>query len=102
MAPETIPEAVRMQAVAQGAAAYSPPEGGSYIVIQQAGTWRVYANTCPHRRFPLDRAGRFVFTADRALLVCANHGARFDPLSGECVAGPCVGKSLQRLPALEG
>ncbi|MGQ4808887.1 hypothetical protein NKDENANG_02280 [Candidatus Entotheonellaceae bacterium PAL068K] len=96
-----IPETIRRQVATQGAALYRAPEGGAYVVIRRAETWRVYANTCPHRRLPLDRAGRFFFTADGTLLVCANHGARFDPQSGQCVAGPCVGKSLRRIPTLE-
>ena len=101
MAHADIPETVRIQAETQGAALYRAPAGGSYIVLHQAQLWRVYVNTCPHRRLPLDRAGRFFFTEDGTRLVCANHGAKFDPQSGECVAGPCNGKFLQRIPALE-
>lgn len=101
MATLEIPEAVRAQVLAQGAARYTSPEGLSYLIMHQMGTWRVFVNTCPHRRLPLDRAGQVYFTADRSLLVCPNHGAKFHPLTGKCVAGPCVGKHLQRVPALE-
>jgi nitrite reductase/ring-hydroxylating ferredoxin subunit len=30
--------------------------------------------------------------------MCANHGAVFEPPTGECVWGPCVGASLQSVP----
>jgi nitrite reductase/ring-hydroxylating ferredoxin subunit len=96
-----LPEAVRAQAAAQGAVRYTSPEGDLCLVVHVSGTWRVFVNECPHRHLPLDRAGQVYFTADRTLLVCVNHGAKFHPLTGQCVAGPCVGKSLQRVPALE-
>ena len=35
---------------------------------------------------------------DGQRLVCSSHGALFDPASGACVAGPCTGDSLARLP----
>ena len=96
-----LPEAVWGQAAAQGAAQYTSPAGDSYLVVQQSDAWRVFVNQCPHRHLPLDRAGQVYFTADHSLLVCANHGAKFHPLTGQCVAGPCVGKSLRRVPDLE-
>lgn len=96
-----LPDDVWLQAAAQGAMIYSVPQAGSYIVLQQDDMTRVYVNRCPHRHLPLGRSGRVTFTADRRLLVCANHGAKFDPVSGQCVAGPCRGKALQRLPELE-
>jgi nitrite reductase/ring-hydroxylating ferredoxin subunit len=101
MAAPEIPAAVWAQALAQGAVPYRSPEGEAYLVIHHAGEWRVFANCCPHRHLPLDRAGQVFFTAERRLLVCPNHGARFHPLTGTCVAGPCVGKSLHRVSLLE-
>ena len=101
MPQQDIPETIRTQAVAQGAVPYVAADGRAYLVVQHAGVWRVFVNVCPHRRLPLDRAGQVFMTEDRTLLVCANHGARFDPVTGECVAGPCAGKRLQRVPALE-
>jgi nitrite reductase/ring-hydroxylating ferredoxin subunit len=96
-----LPAAVRAQAAAQGAVPYTSADGEAYLVVQQSDTWRVFVNQCPHRHLPLDRGGQVYFTADQSLLVCANHGAKFQPLTGRCVAGPCVGKSLRRVPELE-
>jgi nitrite reductase/ring-hydroxylating ferredoxin subunit len=96
-----IPDEVRERALAEGITSYSTPSGASYLVVHQAGTWRVYVNLCPHRRLRLDRAGQLYRSADGSLLVCANHGAKFHLLTGKCVAGPCVGKYLQPVPDLE-
>jgi nitrite reductase/ring-hydroxylating ferredoxin subunit len=96
-----IPQEVQKRALDEGAALYTAPHGASYLVVHQAGAWRVFANLCPHRRLRLDRGGQLYFTADKSLLVCVNHGARFQPLTGKCVAGPCLGKQLQRVPELE-
>jgi nitrite reductase/ring-hydroxylating ferredoxin subunit len=32
------------------------------------------------------------------MIVCSSHGALFEKRTGYCVAGPCAGRSLQRLP----
>jgi nitrite reductase/ring-hydroxylating ferredoxin subunit len=46
----------------------------------------------------LDWVDNQFFTVDGRYLMCANHGAVFEPPTGECVWGPCVGASLQSLP----
>jgi nitrite reductase/ring-hydroxylating ferredoxin subunit len=40
------------------------------------------------------------FSLDGRYLMCANHGATFEPATGECIWGPCVGAALQNV-ALE-
>ncbi len=63
------------------------------------GTVRAYKNECRHLPMRLDeRAGGGLWTADRRLLVCAAHGARYRPEDGLCVAGPCEGSHLRKLP----
>lgn len=95
-----VPATILEQATIHGATCYAPAAGGSYIIVHDDATYHVFVNRCPHRHFPLDRAGRVLFTPDQAWLLCGNHGAKFDPYTGACVAGPCVGKSLQRLTTL--
>ncbi|GIX46805.1 MAG: hypothetical protein KatS3mg131_1016 [Candidatus Tectimicrobiota bacterium] len=102
MSTTPLPEEVRRRATSEGAALYTAPNGRSYVVVCWQGAMRVFVNCCPHRQLPLDGGGRLYFTADGSLLCCANHGAKFHPLTGLCVAGPCAGKGLQRVPALEG
>jgi len=52
-------------------------------------------NRCPHQGTPLDLLPGRVFSADGRHLVCATHGALFDPASGLCLKGPCKGKRLE-------
>lgn len=56
-----------------------------------------YENRCRHLPLSLDYGdGRF-FTRDGAHLICQSHGALYEPLTGLCVRGPCVGASLRPL-----
>ena len=101
MASDRIPQAVRNQAVEQGGAPYTTPEGEALLIISTPAGNRVFVNSCPHRRLSLARRGRLQFSGAQRLLVCPNHGAKFEPETGRCVAGPCFGKHLQRVPDLE-
>jgi nitrite reductase/ring-hydroxylating ferredoxin subunit len=57
-----------------------------------------YRNRCPHAGHPLDLIpGRFL-TADSLLILCSSHGALFEKSTGLCVAGPCPGRRLARVP----
>lgn len=56
-----------------------------------------YANVCPHQRHPLNLTPNGFFTLDKAALLCSSHGAIFKPETGECIGGPCLGKSLKKL-----
>jgi nitrite reductase/ring-hydroxylating ferredoxin subunit len=43
------------------------------------------------------QAGQF-FDFDAQYLMCATHGALYEPATGLCIAGPCIGKSLEPVP----
>ena len=59
-----------------------------FLVCYQ-GKLRAWRNHCPHAGSPLDwNPGRF-FTEKGDLLICHTHGALFNPLSGDCLSGPC-------------
>jgi nitrite reductase/ring-hydroxylating ferredoxin subunit len=70
----------------------------SLFVVKQAGKFYVYLNRCPHAGTELNWSADVFLTSDRALIICATHGALFVKESGLCVGGPCQGKSLQSLP----
>ena len=71
------------------------------FVIRHEGALRAYRNQCPHQPLSLDYGDGDFFTEDSALLLCRNHGALFEPVSGRCVEGPCLGAHLQSLPVRE-
>ena len=61
------------------------------FVVRHQGVARGFLNRCAHKLVELDwEPGQF-FDADRRHLVCATHGALYDPANGMCVAGPCRG-----------
>ena len=68
-----------------------------FVVRRGEDVWG-YVNTCPHQHIPLNYfPDRFV-SQDEQFIQCANHGALFNFDDGKCIAGPCVGETLQRVP----
>jgi nitrite reductase/ring-hydroxylating ferredoxin subunit len=43
----------------------------------------------------LDWVDNQFFSVDGRYLMCANHGAVFEPKTGDCIWGPCAGLALQ-------
>lgn len=68
------------------------------FVVHYAGQIRAYKNHCPHTGVNLNWSEDQFFDLDHKYLQCSLHGALFQPLTGECIWGPCVGKSLESLP----
>ena len=67
------------------------------IVVHWQGSIYAYANVCAHLGHPLNLDADKFFTPEQNLLLCASHGAVFEPATGKCVGGPCVGASLRTL-----
>lgn len=60
-----------------------------------------YLNRCAHMELELDwKEGEF-FESSGAYLMCATHGAVYDPRNGRCAGGPCRGKGLRPIAVLE-
>lgn len=70
------------------------PEG-SILLYRWNGQIKAFRNRCPHVGTPLDLIPGRVFTEDRSHLICATHGALFDPATGLCIKGPCRGQPLR-------
>jgi nitrite reductase/ring-hydroxylating ferredoxin subunit len=68
------------------------------FLVNWEGTVHGYVNSCPHVGTPLDWLPDRFLSPDDAHLMCATHGAIFQPEDGRCVGGPCVGRSLTRVP----
>jgi len=68
------------------------------FVVRVGEGVRGYVNRCPHAGHPLDLLPQRFLTPDGALILCASHGALFEKASGQCVAGPCVGRGLTPVP----
>jgi nitrite reductase/ring-hydroxylating ferredoxin subunit len=70
------------------------------FVVRFQGVPRGYLNRCAHVGIELDwQRGKF-FDGSRLYLMCATHGAIYEPESGRCAGGPCRGQGL-RVIAIE-
>ena len=71
------------------------------FVIRHGGIAYAYLNQCAHLHLELDWERGEFFDIDAEYIVCANHGAMFEPFSGECINGPCFGASLVQIQLSE-
>jgi len=67
------------------------------FIVRKGEQVFAYVNRCPHAGHPLNMQPKDFLTQDGALLMCRSHGAQFEIQSGECIAGPCVGKRLRAI-----
>ncbi len=65
------------------------------FVVNFDGALYAYLNRCRHIALTLDWVDNRFFTEDGRHIICANHGATYEPKTGECIWGPCLGASLQ-------
>ena len=80
------------------------PALGEFVTgfaVRFKGKPYAYVNQCAHVSVELDWTEGEFFTAQQDFLVCATHGAHYRPDNGFCVAGPCKGRSLKPLEAIE-
>lgn len=71
------------------------------IVTRREGAARAWLNVCPHQGRPLNFAPDRFLTDEENRLVCAHHGAVFEPVGGVCVAGPCKNAALREVTLAE-
>ncbi len=67
-------------------------EPATGFVVRHGGALHAYLNRCAHVAMELDWQAGVFFDADGAYLLCATHGARYEPASGRCAGGPCAGR----------
>ncbi|MGE5817885.1 MAG: Rieske (2Fe-2S) protein [Deltaproteobacteria bacterium] len=68
------------------------------FLVNDQGSFHAYVNRCRHMSTPLDFVRDQFLSEDRQHLMCYTHGALYEPATGLCVAGPCKGELLYRLP----
>ena len=68
------------------------------FIVNHDGDFHAFVNSCPHVGTPLDLWDNEFLSEDARTIVCATHGAVFDPANGRCLAGPCAGDALTTLP----
>lgn len=77
--------------------------GSKYVfVVKKDDQMYLYYNYCPHLGTPLEWQEDRFLDSDGALIQCSTHGALFVIESGQCILGPCKGKSLRAIPFVMG
>lgn len=66
----------------------------SAVVARKHGRIHAYANICRHVPLTLDLGDGELLAADRTVLLCHHHGARYRIEDGKCLYGPCDGDFL--------
>ena len=67
----------------------------SLVLYRDGQRVRAWLNVCPHAGRRLDWAPGKFLKSKEGHLVCAAHGASFELVNGDCIAGPCRGDSLR-------
>ena len=60
-----------------------------------------YINRCSHMELKLNFVNDDFFDLDKKNLICATHGAVYDPTTGACLGGPCNGLGLVPITVCE-
>jgi nitrite reductase/ring-hydroxylating ferredoxin subunit len=68
------------------------------FLVNVDGALHAWVNRCRHVEITMDWVeGRFLDESGR-YVVCATHGALYEPDTGKCVSGPPFGRFLIRVP----
>ncbi|MBK9217984.1 MAG: Rieske 2Fe-2S domain-containing protein [Uliginosibacterium sp.] len=75
--------------------------GQAAFAVRWQGEVFGWLNQCRHVALELDwNPGRF-FDDSGLYLICATHGALYEPDTGLCVSGPCHGRALFPIQLVE-
>ena len=61
------------------------------FAVRFEGQVHAYLNRCSHVAMEMDMRPNEFFDSSREWLICASHGAIYDPRDGACRGGPCRG-----------
>lgn len=95
------PAALRLGPAAEvpegGARGYDPADRGQDVLfaVRHRGRLHLWRDRCPHAGTPMAWRRHAYLNAAGDRIVCAAHGAQFEPDTGLCVLGPCLGERLQ-------
>lgn len=71
------------------------------FVVRKRGRVHAFVNRCMHWPVTLDMETNDFWDVDGEYIQCKTHGALYEAPTGLCVAGPCAGEVLIRLPVHE-
>ncbi len=71
------------------------------FVVRYRNRVYAYVNQCAHKGVELDWNPGVFFDTTGRYLMCATHGACYEPDTGLCARGPCRGAGLVKLGVIE-
>ncbi|MEY3789288.1 MAG: hypothetical protein RLZ09_124 [Pseudomonadota bacterium] len=71
------------------------------FVVRYGQEPRAYLNRCAHLPMELDWTEGEFFESSGLYLMCATHGALYEPETGQCAGGPCRGGRLHAINVIE-
>jgi len=71
------------------------------FVVRYGLAPRAYLNRCAHLPMELDWTEGEFFESSGLYLMCATHGALYEPETGHCAGGPCRGGRLHAINVIE-
>ena len=71
------------------------------FVVRYRDVVYAYINRCSHMELKLNFINTDFFDYEQENLICATHGALYNPESGACLGGPCNGTGLLSIPVSE-
>lgn len=76
-------------------------EDATAFVVRYGQQPYAYLNRCAHVPMELDWTEGEFFESSGLYLMCATHGALYEPDTGQCAGGPCRGGRLEPLQVIE-
>ncbi len=83
--------------IPEGEARSFQVQGVSLFVVHKDGEYFAYVNACPHLGIQLECQANQFLDSEKSFIICSNHGALFEILTGYCVSGPCHGQKLMSI-----
>jgi nitrite reductase/ring-hydroxylating ferredoxin subunit len=68
------------------------------FAVNHGGALYAYVNRCLHVAMTMDWIDNQFMTEDKRYILCATHGACYEPDTGECIVGPPLGNFLTPVP----
>ena len=65
------------------------------FAVRYQGNVHAYLNRCTHVAMELDFQPNRIFDNEGRWLLCATHGAAYEPDTGRCAGGPCRGPLIR-------
>ncbi len=68
------------------------------FIVNYGGELFAYVNSCRHVPMTMDWVDNQFLNEDGRYILCATHGAAYEPDTGECIFGPPCGQFLAKVP----